>query len=68
MHVMGKWPMVLYNIPFLLIWINLFVDILGVVHTLNKCYGRDGRHLESYRMYTDIDEYCSIDQDSCMTM
>ena len=37
MHVMGKYPMVMHNIPWGIAYLewNLFVYMLGVVHTLN---------------------------------
>ena len=48
MHVMGKYPMVLYNSPFLLIQNENSLLTYWISAQSQCCPHRDGRHLESF--------------------
>ena len=48
MHVMGKYFMVIYNSPLLLIYNETSLLTYWISAQSQCCLGRDGRHLESF--------------------
>ena len=46
---MGKYPMVPYNSPLLLIWNQNSLMTYWISAQSQCCPGRDGRHIESFR-------------------